>query len=105
MFCANSVKTFLHRRIRTDVGEDGHFLMPMGDHLEFAKQISGSEYPVETEGPFGKVIEWAAVPGRPDNHLFDCLVGSVVAASISGRIKFGEASTIIAPKSKRVSYL
>lgn len=105
LFCSNSVKTFVHRRIRTDIGEKGSFLLPAGIHKEFAAHISGSESPTETEGPYGKLIEWAPVPGRPDNHLFDCLVGSAVAASITGRVRFGEPIEKPVKNQKKVSYL
>ncbi len=105
LFCANSAKTFTHRRIRTDLGEPGSFQLPAGDHRDFASHLSDSEFPTETEGPYGRVIEWGAVPGRPDNHLFDCLVGSVVAGGITGKLKFGEITPPPAPKVKKVSYL
>jgi hypothetical protein len=106
LFCTNSLKTFIHRRIRTDIGEPGSFLLPQGTHKEFAHHISGSEIPMETEGPFGKVIEWSMLPGKPDNHLFDCLVGSAVAASISGKVRFGEPVQKVQPKREsKVQYL
>ena len=105
LFCTNSVKTFLHRRIRTDAGENGSFMLPKGDHKEFAEHLSESEIPTETEGPYGRVIEWSPLPGNPDNHLFDNLVGSVVAASISGKVRFGEPVHQEVAKRKKVSYL
>jgi hypothetical protein len=41
-----------------------------------------SEYPVRTEAR-GRVVDEWKMAGR-DNHWFDCLVGSAVAASIAG---------------------
>lgn len=105
LFCANSIKTFVHRRIRTNVGDPGSFLLPKGDHTGFAQHVSASEFPTELEGPFGKMIEWNVLPGKPDNHLFDTLVGSVVAAGVSGRLKFGESTPPPKPRDKKVSYL
>lgn len=33
----------------------------------------------------GRIFElWSLRPGRPDNHLWDCLVGSMAAAALSG---------------------
>lgn len=107
LFCTNSVKTFLHRRIRTDVGEKGHFLLPKGDHKDFAKNLSESEFPTEAEGPYGRIVEWSVRPGRPDNHLFDTCVGSIVAASLSGKVRFGDPMARVSGPKKRqkVSYL
>jgi hypothetical protein len=48
----------------------------LGDHF-------AAEYGVETEGRGRRVTEWKLRPGR-DNHLWDGLVGSAVAASICG---------------------
>lgn len=108
LFCTNSVKTFLHRRIRTVSGESGSFLLPTGDHLEYANNLSESEYPTETEGPYGRVIEWSHLPGRPDNHLFDTTVGAIVAASITGKLIFGDHTARTSKpsaRSKKVTYL
>lgn len=107
LFCTNSVKTFVHRRIKSKIGDPGSFMLPRGNHKEFAQMVCSSEYPTETEGPHGKVLEWQILPTKPDNHLFDALVGSVVAASITGRLKFGEQTAIQAKpeKRKKVAYL
>ena len=43
-----------------------------------------AEYPVRTEGRGRTVDEWKQLPSEPDNHLFDCLVGCAVGASILG---------------------
>ena len=108
LFCANSVKTFLHRRIRTIQGESGSFLLPEGNHLEYAQHLSDSEFPTETEGPYGRVIEWAMKPGSPDNHLFDTTVGAIVAASISGKLVFGDPTARVSrptTRKEKVQYL
>jgi hypothetical protein len=49
----------------------------LADHLH-------AEYPVPVESQGRKVNEWQHRPDRPDNHLFDCLVGCCVGASMLG---------------------
>jgi hypothetical protein len=44
---------------------------------------------VKTEGRGRTVDEWKLRPEHSDNHWFDCLVGSAVAASIQGAVLFG----------------
>ncbi len=48
-----------------------------------------SEYFVKTEARGRSVDEWKQRPEQPDNHWFDCLVGSAVAASMQGVVLFG----------------
>jgi hypothetical protein len=82
----NFWKTFLHARLSSAVGDRGAltlFGQPKQDHRMLADQLT-SEYGVETEGRGRKVVEWKLNPGTPDNHLWDCLVGSAVAASMLG---------------------
>ncbi|MCP4777975.1 MAG: hypothetical protein GY880_27460, partial [Planctomycetaceae bacterium] len=52
------------------------------DHRMLIEQLT-AEYSVRTEGRGRTVDEFKNRPGR-DNHLFDCLVGCNVAASILG---------------------
>lgn len=94
LICTNSLKTFVHRRINTEPGAPGSFELRPGDHRYFLGAVCSSESPTETEGPFGRTVEWAAVPGNPDNHLFDCLCGSLVAASMTGRVSFSGLSQV-----------
>ena len=61
--------------------------------------MSAAEYSVRVEAKGRVVDEWKLPPEQPDNHWFDCLVGSAVAASMQGAILFGIDSTReIAPK-------
>jgi hypothetical protein len=53
-----------------------------------AEQLT-SEYRVKTEGRGRTVDEWKLRPERGDNHWFDCLVGSAVAASMQGAALLG----------------
>jgi hypothetical protein len=44
-----------------------------------------NEYPVRTESARGRTVdEWKLSGTRFENHWWDCMVGSAVAASISG---------------------
>ena len=52
-------------------------------HL-FGEHVSGSETYVTTFGHGRQAQEWRQRPERPDNHWFDCLVGSAAAASMLG---------------------
>lgn len=56
----------------------------LGEHLT-------SEYFIKTEARGRSVDEWKQRPEQPDNHWFDCLVGSAVAASVTG-VKLPETS-------------
>lgn len=85
-FDANHWKSFAADRIRTPdgaagclrlfaAGSDGHRLL--AEHLT-------AEYPVPVARPGGRTVEeWKDRPNR-DNHLWDCLVGCCVAASVLG---------------------
>ena len=52
-------------------------------HRMVAEQLT-SEYFIRTEGRGRSVDEWKQRPEQPDNHWFDCLVGSAVAAAMQG---------------------
>jgi len=53
------------------------------EHELFADHCIAEE-PVETTAKGRTVDEWKWKPGRPDNHWWDCLVGSAVAGSMLG---------------------
>lgn len=80
----NYWKSFLRDRILTAPGDAG-CLSLFGDdrsHDDLAMQWT-AEYSTRTSGQGRDLEEWSAWPGR-DNHLWDCLVGSAVAASMQG---------------------
>ena len=58
------------------------------DHLLFAEHLT-AEYRVKTEGRGRRVDEWKMRPDAHDNHWWDCIVGSAVAASMSGCVLAG----------------
>jgi hypothetical protein len=86
MYDTNYWKTCFVARIRTAMGDRGCYSLYGRDpeaHRLIAEHMT-AEYCVQTEGRGRKVDEWRAKPGSPDNHLFDCAVGTAVAASECG---------------------
>ncbi|TWT44999.1 Phage terminase large subunit (GpA) [Phycisphaerae bacterium RAS1] len=84
-FDANYWKTMVHRRLRTALGDRGCLSLWGAQperHRMFAEHVT-AETPVRVSGRGRTVEEWKQRPGA-DNHLFDCLVGCTVAASMEG---------------------
>jgi hypothetical protein len=105
VFDANYWKSFAYSRLAVPMGDRG-CLSLFGDkpdrHRLFAEHLT-SEYRVRTEGRGRQVDEWKLRPERSDNHWFDCLVGTAVAASIQGAVLEGtQASATV--KRERVSF-
>jgi hypothetical protein len=86
VFDANFWKSFLYARLAVAMADRG-CLSLFGDrpdqHRLVAEHLT-AEYRVKTEGRGRTVDEWKIRPERGDNHWFDCLVGSAVAASVQG---------------------
>lgn len=82
----NFWKSFVHARLAVPMGGSG-CLSLFGDgparHRMFADHLT-AEYAVRVEGRGRKLSEWKLRPEKPDNHLFDCVVGCAVAASVQG---------------------
>lgn len=103
-FDTNRWKTFLAERLRTPEGAAGclklHAPGP-GGHQLLADHCT-AEYPVAVCAKGGRAVdEWKDRPGR-DNHLWDCLVGTAVAASVQG-LTFDSGTAAGAPPApKRV---
>lgn len=96
-------KSFLHNRLCVPMGgKTGLSLYGnrpqlhqiLADHL-----LAEDCIPVEAKGR--TVNEWKVRPDREDNHLFDCLVGCAVGASIAG-CTVGNPS--LDPAKKKVSF-
>jgi len=89
---SNAWKTFVRERLKSSVGTDGElrmFAFARGHELFFDHMLS--EKGVEVEAKGRRVIEWDN-PQRRDNHWWDTLVYSTIAASMEGcRIKGAEA--------------
>lgn len=80
----NFWKSFLFSRIKTAKGDPGRLEIngAIEEHQTFCDHLC-AEYCNVVESKGKRVDEWQARPNR-DNHWLDCLVGSAVAASISG---------------------
>ena len=100
-FLRDKWKSFINARLRVSIGDRG-CLSLFGTNAETHRMLAEhltSEYFVKTEARGRSVDEWKQRPEQPDNHWFDCLVGSAVAASMQGAILFGTESTReISPK-------
>lgn len=84
LFDTNGWKSFVAERLRTPPGAAGCLQLHAGDHRLLADHVT-AEYPVAVTRASGgpRVNEWRDKPNR-DNHIWDCLVGAAVAASIGG---------------------
>lgn len=105
VFDTNYWKSFVHARLAVALGDRG-CLSLFGDrpeqHRLFAEHLT-AEYRIKTEGRGRTVDEWKLRPEHGDNHWFDCLVGSAVAASIQGAALLG--TSVAAPiRKQRVSF-
>jgi hypothetical protein len=95
----NHWKSFLHARLAVPLGDAG-CLSLWGKSEQRHRMISEhftSEYRVRTEGRGRKVDEWKETPGY-DNHLFDCAVGCMAAASMVGCRLLGKLLPAKKPK-------
>jgi hypothetical protein len=105
VFDTNFWKSFVHARLAVAMGDRG-CLSLFGDgpihHRLLAEHIT-AEYRVKTEGRGRTVDEWKLRPERSDNHWFDCLVGSAVAASMQG-VTLAGTTTALNAERKRVSF-
>jgi hypothetical protein len=78
----NYWKTFSAARLRLTLGDPEAITLHAGDHDMLVEHLT-SEYPVRTEAR-GRVVDEWKLDNRRENHWWDCLVGSAVAASIAG---------------------
>jgi hypothetical protein len=105
-FCAydaNFWKTFTAQRLKTAQGDPG-CLAIFGDkpyqHEVFTGHLC-AEYFTPTAGQGRRVDVWQLRPQRPDNHWWDCVVGTAVAASVDG-ITLDAIGKIAVKKEKKV---
>ncbi|MBN8603500.1 MAG: phage terminase large subunit family protein, partial [Planctomycetes bacterium] len=100
VYDANWWKSFINARLRVSMGDRG-CLSLFGTNAETHRMLAEhltSEYFVKTEARGRSVDEWKQRPEQPDNHWFDCLVGSAVAASMQGCLLLGtDVQTAIKP--------
>lgn len=79
-------KTFLADRLTTDPGSGGSLRLFGSDpreHRMLADHLT-SEYATRVTTPYRTYDSWEQKPGGHENHLFDCLVGCCVGASVMG---------------------
>jgi hypothetical protein len=91
VYDTNWWKSFVNARLRVAMGDRG-CLSLFGTNVETHRMLAEhltSEYFVKTEARGRSVDEWKQRPEQPDNHWFDCLVGTAVAASLQGVILSG----------------
>lgn len=79
-------KTFIFERLTAAPGGKGYLSLygrAAGAHALFAEHCTAeASQPASYRGTtFDK---WSILPHRPDNHLWDCLIGSAVAAGVQG---------------------
>ena len=94
-------KTFVARRLTAAVGDKGALTLfgkKAQSHRMLADHLT-SERPVEVTAKGRTIEQWQLVMAGRDNHWWDCLVGSAVAASMQGAELFGEG---VAAPAKRV---
>ena len=107
VYDTNFWKSFVATRLLTATGDRGAITLwgrNPADHLLFAEHLT-AEYRVKTEGRGRKVDEWKMRPDAHDNHWWDCIVGSAVAASmcgcvLAGTMADGKPRTAAKPKMK-----
>lgn len=106
LFDTNYWKSFVARRLQSPEGGAG-FLSIFGNgelrqHQLFSEHLT-SEYRTVTKRVTGdqrEIEEWKMRPGRPENHWWDCLIGSAVAASVCGTALSAAVSAGEAPAQK-----
>jgi hypothetical protein len=79
-------KTFVHNRLRVPEGGKSELRL-FGDRAAIHQMLADhlrAEQRIVVTAKGRSVDEWKLPSARPDNHWFDCLVGSAVAASILG---------------------
>lgn len=85
-------KSFIAERLTTAVGDKGALTLPgqpAADHRMLCDHLT-AEYRTPTQGRGRRVDVWRVRPNRDDNHWFDCLTGTAVAASMLGCRLLGE---------------
>lgn len=88
LFDTNYWKSFVHARLATPTGGKGClslFGAEASRHRMLADHLTAEVRDVQRSELKGRKADvWVMRPGRPDNHLLDCLVGACVAASMQG---------------------
>lgn len=102
VFDPDAWKSFVADRLLTPAGNAG-CLSLFGERPESHQMFADhccAEYATREERRGGSVRfdKWRTRPGNPDNHLFDCLIGCAVAASVEGLTWNDNANAVLVPK-------
>jgi len=82
----NTWKTKVMHALGTPAGDPGSLALykaKPAQHQMIADHLT-AETPQRTEGRGRELVEWKLVDRNRDNHLLDCVVGCMVAASMAG---------------------
>lgn len=81
-------KSFVQKRFLIERGDPSSLTLYGHDpdeHRLLSNHLTAEYVDRQTSEATGRTLDqWMAKPGKPDNHLLDCLVGNAVAASIQG---------------------
>lgn len=101
LYDTNTWKTMVHRKLATTMGSFGAlslFKAPTHHHRMLAEHCTVEPYSRVTCAKRGRtIVQFEKPTASRDNHLFDCLVGAAVAASMAGIKTTGHEP----PKSER----
>lgn len=101
LYDTNFWKSFLMARLGTAMGDRGTLTL-FGDKQDEQRLLADhlcAEYRIRTHGRGREIDEFKLRPERPDNHLFDALVGCCVAASMQGVVlPQTQAASVARPK-------
>jgi len=98
----NYWKSFVHARLAVAMGDPGSLSLFGHDekaHRLLAEHLT-AEFRVKTMARDRTVDEWKLRATRPDNHWFDCLVGTAVAASTQGAALSSLGTQTAAPRER-----
>jgi hypothetical protein len=101
----NFWKSFTAARLATAAGDVG-CLSLYGKGPDEHRMIADhccAETPTRTYGQGRSLDEWSLRPEKPDNHLWDCLVGCTAAASFSGAALPGAQPKAAPAKRRRLT--
>jgi hypothetical protein len=108
LYDTNYWKTFVYTRFAVNMGDNGCLSLwgkQADRHRLFAEHCT-AEYRVRTSGRGREVDEWKLRPNGFDNHWFDGIVGSAVAASLDGAsVRSADADNLTSKKRIKLSML
>jgi hypothetical protein len=101
----NRWKSFIHSRLKMSAGAKGSLTLceDSSRHTMLIDHVTSEECDVRTSEITQRTChEWTLRKVGEDNHFFDCMVGSAVAASVLGCRLSGDGKNAFGPKKPRV---